>query len=271
MPSQLREARTWITSPAVTARCPTPVLTRSRPPSSMPPPVRRTPRRKDDQHLLTQGGAAGLGPRRPAGAGLPPGRAGADGRPGAPARARAGPCDPARKGDRSDRPGRCLRLRGAGPGDIEPDAGHDGRRARWRNRPRPAGRPSLAVPTIRSLGHFSCGLDPGHLGTGVQGGEAQGTCAEVQVFGVAVGAQEHRGQQVRARWRLPAPIKAPSPGRLVVGHRDQPFGFSLASELEQVRVGGVDLLEPTNLPFPCPHGTDHTARDAMKERGLRFT
>ena len=62
------------------------------------------------------------------------------------------------------------------------------------------------------------------------------------------GTQQHRHEQVRPRWRLPAPAEA-SPARgLVAGDGDEPVGCASTCLVGEVTVGRVDLVEVPNGP-----------------------
>ena len=269
-PLPAQTARTWTTSPAVTgavALHPCRPAAGRRRRSRRPGP--RTPRWAGRPGPPGRGWRSGPGPRRPAGAGPPAWSS--RGRRAARAASRCSSRTMRSSGDgRPLRSSRQVPPASGGPGQATlspmPATTAGGVAENSASARIPA---SLAVAHQQVVGPFELCLDPGHLGAGIEGGQAQGARAQVQVVGVAVGAQEHRGQQVGARRRLPAPIEAPAPRRLVVGHRHQPLGIPLAGPLEQVRVGGVDLAEPTDLPFPCPHGTDHTARAIVRAHERR--
>ena len=114
----------------------------------------------------------------------------------------------------------------------------------------------LGRPHQQVVGPFERCLDPGHLGAGIQSGEAQGAGAQVQVVGVAVGAEEHRGQQVGARRRLPAPIEASAARRLVIGHRHQPRRIPLAGAAR----AGSELVESISSNRRTCHSPAHMAQ-----------
>ncbi len=116
------------------------------------------------------------------------------------------------------------------------------------------------------VGPFEHRLDPGHLPAGIGPRQRHGPRAQVHVGALAARAEEHRGQQVRPRRRLPAPVEAAPPGGLVVGHGDEALGRALASPITHIRVGGVDLVEPVDVPLAAPHGRHHRVRAIVKVR-----
>ncbi len=99
--------------------------------------------------------------------------------------------------------------------------------------------------------HFDPGHGPGSLDQG-QGDRSYGQVATPRWELLLARPEQHREQQRRPGWGLPAAVETTPAGALVVGHDDEAFGGTGARLVEQHRVGRRGLGQLHDLPEPCP-------------------
>ena len=218
-------------------------------------------------HLLAQRAAA---PSHLVGQGAPPGarlRAAHTGVPGRPGGGRGGPGGPPAARSRPRRPGRCHPLP-AGPGQatLIPMPTTTAVRVDPANSASARTPASLAPSSSRSLGHLRTGSTPATSRQASAPGQGHGPGTQVHVPAAAGGPQEHRGQQVRPRRRLPAAVEAAPSGGLVVGHGDEPGGSPLAGQVDGRRCWWNRPRRAGGCPTRPPHGRHHRVRAIVKVR-----
>ena len=84
---------------------------------------------------------------------------------------------------------------------------------------------SLAPSSSRSLGHLRTGSTPATSRQASAPASATAPAHRCTSSAAQAGPEEDRGQEVRPRRRLPAPVEAAPAGGLMVGHRDEPGGM----------------------------------------------
>jgi acetyl-CoA/propionyl-CoA carboxylase biotin carboxyl carrier protein len=144
-------------------------------------------------------------------------------------------------------------VQARGPVDVHPDAGDDG--GLWG--PDDLGQdPGDLAPSQRAwggdevVGPLELELDASHLPRGICHCERKRRYGEVPAGRGELALwrpHEHREEEGRARGRLPSPVEAAPPPRLVVGDYDEPLGRALRSHLGKQRACRGGLLELGHL------------------------
>ena len=103
-------------------------------------------------------------------------------------------------------------------------------------------------PDDEVVGPFQTGVHAGDVFGGAGSGETDRYRREVDPFGTQPWTQQDRQQQRRARWRHPAPVKAPPPSVLELGHKHGACRGATGRLGEQIGVRRAGLVHPVDAP-----------------------
>ncbi len=108
---------------------------------------------------------------------------------------------------------------------------------------------SFRSPTRTSFGHFRLAWHAGLLahraGHGDPGEQGQPAPPGRRHIGRP---EQHGKDEAGPWWGRPGPAQPTPPGRLLLGHQDEPFGAPRPGGIEQVGVGGPGLPQHGDFP-----------------------